>query len=244
MIVIPAVDIKGGRCVRLRQGDLAQETIYSDDPAAMARQWADLGAELIHVVDLDGAVAKRPRNSESIRRILEQVRTPIQVGGGIRTEETVREYLELGVARVVIGSEAIQKPDMVKQWCRTFPDRIVIGMDAREGFVAADGWTRTTGVKAIELAKQFEGCGVAAINFTDIYRDGMQTGPNVEQIRKLAESVNIAVVASGGVSGLEDVRRLVPLESIGVVGVIVGRALYSGTLDFQEAVVIAKSAAG
>jgi phosphoribosylformimino-5-aminoimidazole carboxamide ribotide isomerase len=244
MIVIPAVDIKDGRCVRLRQGDLAQETVYSDDPAAMARKWADLGAELIHVVDLDGAVAKHPCNSKSIRRILDQVRTPVQVGGGIRTETTIRAYLELGVARVVIGSEAIQRPDLVKRWCEAFPGRIVVAIDAREGFVATDGWTRTTGVEAVDLAKQFEGCGVAAINFTDIYRDGMQTGPNIEQTRRLAESVNIAVVASGGVSGLEDVRRLVPLESFGVVGVIVGRALYSGTLDFQEAAAIAKSASG
>jgi phosphoribosylformimino-5-aminoimidazole carboxamide ribotide isomerase len=241
MIVIPAVDIKDRRCVRLRQGDLAQETVYSDDPAAMARKWAELGAELIHVVDLDGAVAKRPRNTDSIRRIVEQVRTPVQVGGGIRTEKTIRAYLDLGVARVIIGSEAIQKPDLVKRWCETYPGRIVVAIDAREGFVAMDGWTRTTGVKAVDLAKQFEGCGVAAINFTDIYRDGMQTGPNIEQTRRLAESVDIAVVASGGVSCLEDVRRLVPLESFGVVGVIVGRALYSGTLDFQKAVAVAKS---
>jgi phosphoribosylformimino-5-aminoimidazole carboxamide ribotide isomerase len=244
MIVIPAVDIKDRRCVRLRQGDLAQETVYSDDPAAMARKWAELGAELIHVVDLDGAVAKRPRNADSIRRIVEQVRTPVQVGGGIRTEKTIRGYLDLGVARVIIGSEAIQKPDLVKGWCETYPGRIVVAIDAREGFVAMDGWTRTTGVKAVDLAKQFEGCGVAAINFTDIYRDGMQTGPNIEQTRRLAESVDIAVVASGGVSCLEDVRRLVPLESFGVVGVIVGRALYSGALDFQKAVAVAKSVPG
>ena len=244
MIIIPAVDIKQGRCVRLRQGDLAQETVYSDDPAAMARKWADLGAELIHVVDLDGAVAKSPRNTDSIRRIVQQVRTPVQVGGGIRTEKTIRAYMDLGVARVIIGSEALQKPDLVKRCCETFPGRIVVAIDAREGFVAVDGWTRTTGVKAVDLARQFEGCGVAAINFTDIYRDGMQTGPNIEQTRRLAESVNIPVVASGGVSCLEDVRRLVPLECSGVVGVIVGRALYSRTLDFQEAVAVAKSGSG
>jgi len=244
MIVIPAVDIKHGRCVRLRQGDLAQQTVYSDNPAGMARKWADLGAELIHVVDLDGAVAKGPRNTDSIRRILEQVRTPVQVGGGIRTEKTIREYLDLGVARVIIGSEAIQKPDWVIRCCERFAGRIVVAIDAREGFVAVDGWTRTTGVRAIELAKQFEDCGVAAINFTDISRDGMQTGPNIKQTQRLAQSVNIPVVASGGVSCLEDIRRLLPLESFGVAGVIVGRALYAGTLDFHEAAALATSGSG
>jgi len=241
MIVIPAVDIKDGRCVRLRQGDLEKETVYSDDPAAMARKWADSGAELVHVVDLDGAVAKSPRNIDSIRRMLQQLRTPIQVGGGIRTEQTVRKYLDMGVARVIIGSEAIQKPQLVRRCSEEFPGRIVVAIDARNGMVAVDGWTRTTQVRAVDLAKQFEDCGVAAINFTDIYRDGMQTGPNVEETGRLAQSVDIPIVASGGVSCLEDVRALLPLQSLGVVGVIVGRALYSQALDFAEAVALAKS---
>ncbi len=241
MIVIPAVDIKDGRCVRLRQGDLEKETVYSDDPAAMARKWADSGAELVHVVDLDGAVAKSPRNIDSIRRMLQQLRTPIQVGGGIRTEQTVRKYLDMGVARVIIGSEAIQKPQLVRRCSEEFPGRIVVAIDARDGMVAVDGWTRTTQVRAVDLAKQFEDCGVAAINFTDIYRDGMQTGPNVEETGRLAQSVDIPIVASGGVSCLEDVRALLPLQSLGVVGVIVGRALYSQALDFAEAVALAKS---
>jgi len=241
MIVIPAVDIKDGRCVRLRQGDLEKETVYSDDPAAMARKWADSGAELVHVVDLDGAVAKSPRNIDSIRRMLQQLRTPIQVGGGIRTEQTVRKYLDMGVARVIIGSEAIQKPQLVRRCSEEFPGRIVVAIDARDGMVAVDGWTRTTQVRAVDLAKQFEDCGVAAINFTDIYRDGMQTGPNVEETGRLAQSVDIPIVASGGVSCLEDVRALLPRESLGVVGVLVGRALYSQALDFAEAVALAKS---
>ena len=243
MIVIPAVDIKNGRCVRLRQGRMDEETVFSDDPAAMAARWADAGAGLIHVVDLDGAVEKGPQNLPSIRRIVETVDAGIQVGGGIRNETTVRMLLELGVARAVIGTEAINNPDLVRAACREFPGRIVVGIDARNGRVAVDGWTRTTEVAAADLARSFEDAGVAAINFTDIHRDGMQTGPNLEETRRLAEAVAIPIIASGGVSTIDDIRNLLPLEAAGVAGVITGRALYDGTLDLRAAIALAEAGA-
>ena len=236
MIVIPAIDIKQGRCVRLLQGEMDKETVFSDDPSAMAVRWETEGAELIHVVDLDGAVEKRPRNLEAIRRIVENCRVPIQVGGGIRDMETIRMYLELGVSRVVIGSEAINNPALVDDACGEFPDRIVVGIDARNGMVAIEGWTKTTRVSAIDLGKRFEAKGVAAINFTDIQRDGMRSGPNIEATREFARSVAIPVVASGGVSAMEDIRNLAPLAGDGVVGVITGRALYDGSLDLKTAI--------
>ena len=215
------------------------ETIYSDDPQAMALKWAQIGAALIHVIDLDGAFAKRPQNTAAIRAILQSVRVPIQLGGGIRNEETVHMYIELGIKRVIIGTEAIKKPEFVKKVCEKYPEQIVVGIDARNGKVAIDGWTQTTEIDAIELAKQFEGCGVAAINFTDIQRDGMQTGPNLDATLRLAEAVTIPVVASGGVSSIADIKHLLPLESAGVAGVIVGRALYSGQLDLKAALDLA-----
>jgi len=243
MIVIPAVDIRNGKCVRLLQGDPNAETVFSDDPAAMAAKWEASGASLIHVVDLDGALEKRPRNLERIRQIRDRIRVDIQVGGGLRDLKTIRMYLDMGIQRVVIGTEAIRNPDLVVQACGEFPGRIVVGIDARGGRVAIEGWKETTGVKAIDLARQFEDSGVAAINFTDIHRDGMQTGPNIEETRRLAEAIDIPVVASGGVSSMEDIIRLLPLESAGVVGVITGKALYSGTLDLQEAIGVADTAA-
>ena len=240
MIVIPAIDIKGGRCVRLLQGRMDAETVFSDDPAAMARQWANQGAEMIHVVDLDGALEKTPKNLDAIRSILDSVQVPVQVGGGIRTAENIRAFLDLGVYRVVIGTEAIRNPELVTEACKNFPDRIVVGIDARDGWAAIEGWTETTRIRAVDLARQFEDSGVAAVNFTDIHRDGMQTGPNIEETRRMAEAVSIPVVASGGVSTLADIHNLLPLESVGVVGVITGKALYSGTLDLQEAIAAAR----
>lgn len=235
MIVIPAIDIKQGRCVRLLQGEMDKETVFSDDPPAMAQRWAAEGAELIHVVDLDGAIKKSPQNLDAIRRIVEQVNIPIQVGGGVRDEETIRMYFDLGVARVVIGSEAVNNPSLVEAACRTWPGRIVVGIDARNGMVAIEGWTQSTDVSAIELGKQFENAGVAAINFTDIERDGMRSGPNIEETGKLARAVNIDIVASGGVSSMDDIKNLAPLEADGVVGIITGRALYDGSLDLKTA---------
>ena len=240
MIVIPAIDIKGGRCVRLLQGRMDAETVFSDDPAAMARQWADQGAEMIHVVDLDGALEKTPKNLDAIRSILDSVQVPVQVGGGIRSAENIRAFLDLGVYRVIIGTEAIRNPELVTEACKNFSDRIVVGIDARDGWAAIEGWTETTRIRAVDLARQFEDSGVAAVNFTDIHRDGMQTGPNIEETRRMAEAVSIPVLASGGVSTLADIHNLLPLESVGVVGVITGKALYSGTLDLQEAIAAAR----
>jgi phosphoribosylformimino-5-aminoimidazole carboxamide ribotide isomerase len=240
MIIIPAVDIKNGKCVRLLQGRMDKETVFSDDPAAMAERWEDEGAELIHVIDLDGAIEKSPQNLTSIRNIIDRVRVPIQVGGGIRNKKAVGLILDLGVQRVIIGTQAIRNPNFVKDSCKSFPGRIIVGIDARNGLVAIEGWTKTTRIKAVDLAKQFEDCGVAAINFTDIHRDGMQTGPNIDETRLLAEAVSIPVVASGGVSTIEDIKNLLPLKQSGVVGVITGKALYSGSLNLKEAINIAK----
>ena len=240
MIIIPAVDIKNGRCVRLFQGRMDDETVFSDDPAAMARRWEAEGAEIIHVVDLDGAVEKSPQNTDSILEILENISVPVQVGGGIRNEKTIRMYLDLGVKRVIIGTEAIKNPKLVQDSCKAFPNQVVVGIDARDGLVAVEGWTKTTQIKAIDLARRFEDCGVAAINFTDIHRDGMQTGPNIMATKLLAASVSIPVFAAGGVSTIEDIKNLIPLKEVGVVGVITGRALYSGTLNLKEAIEISK----
>ena len=236
MIIIPAVDIKNGRCVRLFQGRMDDETVFSDDPAAMARRWEAEGAEIIHVVDLDGAVEKSPQNTDSILEILENISVPVQVGGGIRNEKTIKMYLDLGVKRVIIGTEAIKNPKLVQDSCKAFPNQIVVGIDARNGLVAVEGWTKTTQIKAVDLARRFEDCGVAAINFTDIHRDGMQTGPNIMATKLLAASVSIPVFAAGGVSTIEDIKNLIPLKEVGVVGVITGRALYSGTLNLKEAI--------
>ena len=240
MIIIPAIDIKNGQCVRLFQGRMDSETVFSDDPAAMAKRWEEEGAEWIHVVDLDGAVGKRPKNTDSVQKIIEAVNVPVQVGGGIRNEETIKMYLDFGIKRVIVGTEAIQNPKLVKDACRAFPERIVVGIDARKGMVAIEGWTKTTEIQAVDLAKQFEDCGVAAIIFTDIHRDGMQTGPNINETRYLAENLSIPVIASGGVSAIEDIINLFSLKEAGVTGVITGRAIYDGTLNLKEAIQISK----
>lgn len=240
MIIIPAVDIRQGKCVRLRQGRQDQETVFSDDPAAMALRWADAGARLIHVIDLDGAFSQRPKNLEAIKKIIDSIDAPIQVGGGIRDSGTIEAYMTLGVAKVIIGTEAIRNPDMIKKAALDYPGRIVVAIDARDGKVAIEGWTETTRASAIDLAKKFEDCGVAAINFTDIHRDGMQTGPNIDQTRRLAEAIDVPVVASGGVSTLSDIKNLLPLEAVGVTGVITGNALYSGSLDLKAAIALAE----
>ena len=240
MIIIPAVDIKNGRCVRLLQGRKDEETVFSNDPVKMAIKWNDEGAELIHVIDLDGAFEKSPQNLNSIRKIIESVKAGVQVGGGIRDKKTIRMFIDLGAKRVIIGTEAIKNPKFVKDACKEFPGRIVVGIDARNGMVAIEGWTETTKIKAVDLAKQFEDCGVAAINFTDIYRDGMQTGPNIKETMIIAQTVSIPVVASGGVSNIEDIKKLIQLNKFGVTGIITGRALYSGNLNLKEAIELTK----
>ena len=240
MIIIPAVDIKDGRCVRLLQGRADAEMVFSDDPAAMAQRWAPAGAELIHVIDLDGAFRKSPQNFDAIRRILAKVDTPIQLGGGIRDEPTVERYLNLGIQKIIVGTEATKNPQWVERIADKYPGRIVVAIDARDGWVAIEGWVENTKIEAVVLAKRFEGCGLSHINFTDIHRDGMQTGPNLAQTRQLAEAITIPVVASGGVATIEDIQNLLPLENSGVIGVITGKALYSGTLDFKQALAIAQ----
>jgi phosphoribosylformimino-5-aminoimidazole carboxamide ribotide isomerase len=241
MIVIPAIDIKSGQCVRLLQGRKEDMTVFSTDPVAMAKRWAEEGAQTIHVVDLDGAFEKEPRNIATVRQIIDSVHVDIQVGGGIRDEETIQTYLDAGAARVIIGTEAMRDPMRIKSICRKYPDRIIIGIDARDGMVAIEGWTETTHITAVDLARNFEDSEAAAINFTDIHRDGMQTGPNIEATRHLAESVSIPIVASGGVSTIKDILNLLPLSGAGVVGVITGRALYAGTLDLKEAIACTKT---
>lgn len=240
MIIIPAVDVKNGKCVRLFQGRMDSETIFSNNPAAMAKRWEEEGAEIIHVVDLDGAFEKSPQNLDAIKSIVKNIHVPVQLGGGIRNMDTIKLYIDIGIKRVIIGTEAINNPQLVKDACKEFPDQIVVGIDARNGLVAIEGWTQTTQIKAVDLAKKFEDCGVIAINFTDIHRDGMQTGTNIEETRRLAEAVSIPVIASGGVSTIEDIKNLLPLEEAGVIGVITGRALYSGTLNLKEAIEVSK----
>lgn len=240
MIIIPAVDIKNGRCVRLLQGRKDEETVFSNDPVKMAMKWNDEGAELIHVIDLDGAFEKSPQNLKSIEKIINNVEAGVQVGGGIRDKKTIRMFIDLGAKRVIIGTEAIKNPKLVKDACKEFPGRIVVGIDARNGMVAIEGWTETTKIKAVDLAKQFEDCGVAAINFTDIYRDGMQTGPNIKETMIIAQTVSIPVVASGGVSTIEDIKKLIQLKKFGVTGIITGKALYSGNLNLKEAIKLTK----
>lgn len=240
MLVIPAVDIKGGRCVRLLQGREDSETIFSDDPSAMAVRWEAEGAELLHVVDLDGAFKKSPQNIEAMKRVLDKVHIPVQLGGGIRSMETISKFLALGVSRVILGTEAIRNPRLVEQACRTFPGKIMVGIDARDGMVAIEGWTETTEQRAIEVAKGFEGHELAGIIFTDIHKDGMQTGPNLEETKRIAESVSTPIIASGGVADINDIRALTALAPLGVVGIITGRALYAGTLDLRQALEVAR----
>ncbi len=240
MIVIPAIDLKDGRCVRLEQGLMEKDTVYHDDPAAQALIWQEQGGELLHIVDLDGAFAGVPKNREAIRAIVGAIDIPSELGGGIRDLATIEAYLELGVDRVILGTVAKEKPELVQEACRLFPGRIVVGIDAKEGLVAVRGWADVTEKRATEMAREMEGFGVEAIIYTDIARDGMMQGPNIEATRQLAESIRIPVIASGGVSSLKDIENLLAVESSGVVGVITGKAIYTGALDLREAVRVAK----
>lgn len=241
MLIIPAVDIKGGRCVRLLQGRQGSETIFSDDPSAMAARWEAEGAKLLHVIDLDGAFRKRPQNVDAIKHILDRVHIPIQLGGGIRDMETIAMFLELAVSRVILGTEAIRNPTLVEQACQAFPGQIVVGLDARNGMVAVEGWTQTTEQRTIEVARDFDRHGLAAIIFTDIHKDGMQTGPNIKETKRLAEAVSTPIIASGGVAHINHIKAIVRLERHGVIGVITGRALYAGTLELKQALEVARA---
>jgi len=240
MIVIPAIDLKEGRCVRLEQGLMERDTVFNDNPAAQALEWQQQGAELLHIVDLDGAFAGEPKNRTAIEAIVGAISIPTQLGGGIRDLATVEAYLSLGLSRVILGTAAQRNPELVKEACSKFPGRIVVGIDAKDGMVAVQGWAEVTGVTAVELAKKFEGYGVAAIIYTDIARDGMLQGPNLESTRALAEAVSIPVIASGGVSTLKDIENLMAIEQYGVTGVITGKAVYTGAIRLAEAIQLTK----
>ena len=234
MEVIPAIDLRGGRCVRLHQGDFAQETIFSDDPVAMARQWQEQGGARLHLVDLDGAATGEPANLEIISAIVSTLDIPVQVGGGIRTADTARAWLEAGVDRVVIGTAAVRNPDIVREVCVEHgSDRVVVAVDARYGMVAVQGWQEASEVSALELAHRMADLGVSRLLYTDIARDGTLSGPDLDTNARLVRETGMAVLASGGVSAVEDIHRLVPT---GVEGVIVGRALYTGAVALAEAI--------
>jgi len=240
MIVIPAVDLKDGRCVRLSQGRMDQETIYSENPVEMAKYWESKGAERLHVVDLNGAVMGRPFHRSLIEEIARSLHIPIEVGGGIRDLETIETYLSSGVRWVIFGTVALSNRSLIEEACRRFPGRVIVAIDAKRGRVAIQGWNEVVPLEAIDLVKQFEGMDLSAIIFTDIERDGMGTGLNSEMTKALARSISIPVIASGGVSRIEDIERLMELENDGVIGVIVGRALYTGSLDLEKAIRISK----
>ncbi len=241
MKVIPAIDIKGGQCVRLYQGQMDQETVYSDNPLEVARRWEEAGAEMLHVVDLDGAVEGAPVNSDIICQIISSLKIPVQVGGGIRESNSAGKYLDTGAARVVLGTAAVNYTGLVHLLAETFPGKIVLSLDASEGMVAIRGWQEVTNMSAVDVAKRFEDSGVSAIVFTDIKRDGTLAGPNIESIEKLSKNVKIPVIASGGISGVKDIAALLTINNPELEGVIVGKAIYSGAIDLREAIALTKS---
>ena len=233
--LIPAIDLKGGHCVRLKQGRMDDATVYGDDPAAMAEHWQSLGAKRLHVVDLDGAFAGQPANREAIRGICNALNIPVQLGGGLRDLSMIEGMLNLGVDRIIIGSAAISNPALVEEACRAFPGQVCVGIDAKSGMVAVHGWDDVTDVKAVDLARKFEHAGVSAIIYTDISRDGMLTGPNIEETVNLANAVSIPVIVSGGVAHMDDVTACAQHLNDGICGAITGRAIYENTLDFAAA---------
>ena len=237
MLIIPAIDLKDGHCVRLQQGQMDSATVFSEAPAAMAKHWLDAGARRLHLVDLNGAFAGKPINETAIRAIVEQVGAdiPVQLGGGIRDLETIERYLDDGISYVIIGTAAVKNPGFLHEACYAFPGHIMVGLDARDGKVAVDGWSKVTGHDVVDLAKKFEDYGVEAIIYTDIGRDGMLSGVNIEATVNLARTLRIPVIASGGITNLDDVRALCAVEAEGIMGAITGRAIYQGTLDFAVA---------
>jgi phosphoribosylformimino-5-aminoimidazole carboxamide ribotide isomerase len=236
MLLIPAIDLKDGKCVRLRQGRMEEETVFADDPLDMAKRWVEAGARRLHLVDLNGAFAGKPVNADVIHRICGAYPdVPIQVGGGIRDEDTVQLYLDAGVQYVIIGTKAVRAPHFINDLCLEFPGHIIVGLDARDGKVAIDGWSKLSNHDVIDMAQRFERDGVSAIVYTDISRDGMMQGVNVEATAKLASEISIPVIASGGINSLDDIRALQAVVDEGIMGVIIGRALYEGTVDLVEA---------
>ena len=245
MLIIPAIDLKDGHCVRLEQGDMHKATVFSEDPSSMATQWAERGARRLHVVDLNGAHQGKPINEQAVKDIIASVDSdiPVQLGGGIRDLDTIERYLDDGVSFVIIGTAAVKNPGFLHEACDAFPGHIIVGLDAKDGKVATDGWSRLTKHDVIDLAKRFQDYGVEAVIYTDIGRDGMMTGVNIEATVRLAQALAIPVIASGGLNSLEDVRRLCAVESEGITGAITGRAIYEGTLDFAEALKVASGEA-
>lgn len=236
MLLIPAIDIKDGKCVRLKQGRMEDDTVFSDDPVAMARRWVEAGARRLHLVDLNGAFEGKPMNAGVVHDIIEAFPdVPVQIGGGIRDEETIQTYLDAGVSYVIIGTKAVNAPHFVSDICLAFPGHIIVGLDAKDGKVAIDGWSKLSHHDVIDMAQHFEHDGVEAIIYTDISRDGMMSGVNVDATVKLAQAIHIPVIASGGITNLDDVRALCAVENEGITGAITGRAIYEGTLDFVEA---------
>ena len=240
MIIYPAIDIRGGRCVRLTEGRFDAETVFADDPAEMALKWAGMGAEFLHLVDLDGALAGEGKNVPVIERILQSVNIPVQLGGGIRNLETIEKLLALGVTRLILGSAAVKNPQLVEEACKKYPGHIAVGIDAKNGDVAIEGWGKGSGVAATELAKKMAAYGVETIIYTDISRDGMLSGVNVEATAALARACGVPIIASGGVASIEDIRRVKAVEADGVQGCIIGKAIYTGAVDLKEALALAK----
>ena len=237
MLLIPAIDLKDGHCVRLKQGAMEDATLFSEDPAAMARHWIQQGARRLHLVDLNGAFAGKPKNEAAIKAILKEVGSeiPVQLGGGLRDLDTIERCLDDGISYIIIGTAAVKNPGFLHDACGAFPGHIIVGLDARDGKVAVDGWSKLTGHDVIDLAKKFEGYGVEAIIYTDIGRDGMLSGVNIDATVKLAQALTIPVIASGGIGSLDDILALCAVQAEGISGAITGRAIYEGKLDFQQA---------
>jgi len=236
MLIIPAIDLKGGKCVRLSQGKMDESTTYSDNPSEIAVKWEKMGATRLHVVDLDGAVSGIPKNMELIKEIRAAVKMKIELGGGIRDLKTIEAYFSSGIDFIILGTAAIKDPGLLKESCSKYPGKIIIGIDARDGMVSVQGWTEDTKTSAIDFAKELDSTKVAAIVFTDISRDGMLTGPNIESTAGLAKEIDIPVIASGGISGIKDIKDLLKVEQFGVFATIVGRALYTGNIDLKECI--------
>ena len=236
MIVIPAVDIKGGKCVRLRQGLMDEETIFSDNPEEMALKWEEKGAKRLHLVDLDGAVKGETSNKNVVQNIVKAVSVPVQLGGGIRNMEIIEDYIDMGIDQVILGTVAYKNSDLVEEACKRYAGKIIVSIDSKDGYISIEGWTEQTRMAAIDLANNFENMGVNSIIYTDIKRDGMESGPNLDAIRRFAGALNMQVIAAGGISSLRDIEDLSALEKYGVNGAIIGKALYSGLIKLEEAI--------
>ena len=246
MLIIPAIDLKDGHCVRLKQGSMADVTVFSDDPGTMARHWVSKGARRLHLVDLNGAFAGKPKNEEAVKAVVKAIGgdIPVQLGGGIRDLDTVERYLDDGIAYIILGTAAVKTPGFLHDACYAFPGHIMVGLDAKDGKIAVDGWSKVTGHDVLDLAKKFQDLGVEAIIYTDIGRDGMMSGVNVKATVDLARELSVPVIASGGIVDLKDIKALCDAEGEGISGAITGRAIYEGTLDFAEAQKLADKMAG